>query len=360
MKKKRKKFKPMSMKPGSIPGSLTYIGREVKEKTKVHACVYDETEVKRMNVHRLDSLGNLDRQEKLTWIDVDGVHDIAVVDELGKTFNLHPLLLEDVLNTTQKPKIEFYEEENQLFVVLKMMHFDQENLEVDSEQISMVLGRNFVLSFQELDDTDIFETIHGRLDNPASRIRRYKSDYLLYALIDLIVDYYFLLIDRLNGHLEDLEESVLDDPQTEHQNKIYRLKKEMSYMRRNVLPLRDMIQALIREDSDLVGKQVNVYLRDVLDHVVQILETLDACRDLADNIMNNYYASISNKTNEVMKTLTVFTVIFMPLSFIAGLYGMNFVNMPELQNPHGYFYTLGVMAVIAISLWFYFKWRDFL
>lgn len=293
------------------------------------------------------------------WLDVDGVHETNVVERLGQKINLHPMLLEDVLNTTQKPKLEYFEDENQLFIVLKMLNFDEENIEIDTEQISLILGKNYVVSFQEKDQTDVFENIHTRINNPLSRIRKYHTDYLLYALMDLVIDNYYIVLDKVTTKLETLEMNVLEDPEPIHQNHIYLLKKELAYMKRAILPLRDIIGALLREDSDLVGNQVNVYLRDLQDHVLQNIETIDGYRDTADNIMANYHASLSNKMNSVMKTLTVFTVIFMPLSFIAGLYGMNFTNMPELDNPYGYPVLLVIMFLMATGLWFYFKWKKF-
>ncbi|MGR3809358.1 magnesium/cobalt transporter CorA [Jiulongibacter sp. NS-SX5] len=359
MGKKKNRFKAPKQKAFAAPGSLTYIGKEVMERTQVHLTVYDQ---ENYTFEELSQLQNLEpcSDSRLTWLDVDGVHETAVVELIGKKYQIHPLLLEDVLNTTQKPKIELFEDENQLFVVLKMMNLDENSLEIEAEQISLILGTNFVISFQEQDQTDIFTAIHERIAQKTSRIRKFQSDYLLYALMDLIVDHYYILIEKITEKLEVLEANVLNDPKPEHQNQIYLLKKEMGYMKRNILPLRDIIGTLIREDSELVGTTVNVYLRDIHDHVIQTLETLDSYREVADNIMNNYHASLSNKMNSVMKTLTVFTVLFMPLSFIAGLYGMNFTYMPELANPNGYFYTLGAMGLICIGLWFYFRYRKFL
>ena len=360
MGKKKNRFKAPKQKPFAAPGSLTYIGKEVFDKTRIIYSRYNEENLDQHVVSQLEECTPEKVSDKLIWLDVDGVHEPPIIEGIGKLYDLHPLLLEDVLNTTQKPKIEYFEEANHLFVVLKMLHLDEEQIEIEAEQISLVLGKDFVISFQEHDKTDIFVNIHERIRQKTSRIRKYKSDYLIYAMIDLIVDHYYIVLELMTDRLEDLEAQVLHDPQHHHQNLIYQLKKEMNFMKRNILPLRDMISALIREESDLVGNQVNVYLRDVQDHVIQTIETLDTYRDVADSIMNNYHASLSNKMNSVMKTLTVFTVIFMPLSFIAGLYGMNFVNMPELNNPYGYYLALGVMALITLLLWFYFKWKKYL
>lgn len=356
---KKNRFKSPQQQLFTKPGSLLYIGKEVIERTVINRFQYNTDGVIEKVIKKVENCFVQPTPEKVIWLDIDGVHEERIVEMVGQQFKLHPLLLEDVLNTTQKSKIEQYEEENMLFVVVKMLHFNAETYDVDTEQVSIILGENFLISFQEQDKTDNFTSIHERIRNPLSRIRQRKADYLLYALLDVIVDNYYVVLEKITQHLESLEESVLNNPLPKHQNQLYALKREMTFMRKAVLPLRDVLGALIREDSVLVGNQVNVYLRDVQDHVHQTIETLDTYRDIADNIMNTYLSSLSNKMNEVMKTLTIYTAIFMPLSFIAGLYGMNFNNMPELQDPNGYFYTLGAMGVIVIGLWIYFKWKDY-
>lgn len=356
---KKNRFKSPKQQLFSRPGTLLYIGKEIVERTVINRFEYNENGVQEKIIGKVENCFVQPTPDKVIWLDIDGVHEERIVEMIGQQFKLHPLLLEDVLNTTQKAKIEQFEDENLLFVVVKMLHFNTETFDVDTEQVSLVLGENFLISFQEQDKTDNFISIHERLRNPLSRIRQRKADYLLYALLDVIVDNYYIVLDKITDQLEALEESVLNNPTPKHQNQLYALKREMTFMRKAVLPLRDVIGSLIREDSVLVGNQVNVYLRDVQDHVYQTIETLDTYRDIADNIMNTYLSSLSNKMNEVMKTLTIYTAIFMPLSFIAGLYGMNFVNMPELQSPNGYFYTLGAMGVIVIGLWIFFKWRNY-
>lgn len=356
---KKSKYITAKKKAFSKPGSLIYVGKEVFERTVINRFEFNEHEVIEKNVKKIESCFVQPTPEKVVWLDIDGVHEEKIVEIIGQQYNLHPLLLEDVLNTTQKTKIEQYEENNQLFIVVKMLHFDTELLEIDIEQVSIILGENFLISFQEQDKTDNFSSIYDRLRNPQSRIRQRKADYLLYALLDVVVDNYYLILEKITEKLEIIEEGVLNNPRDSHQNDLYALKRELTYIRKAVLPLRDVLGSLIREDSSLVGSQINVYLRDVQDHVYQTIETLDTYRDIADNIMNIYLSSLSNKMNQVMKTLTIFTAIFMPLSFIAGVYGMNFQHMPELQNPNGYFYALGGMAVIAIGLWIYFKWKNY-
>lgn len=356
---KKNRFKSPQQKVFAKPGSLLYIGKEVVERTVICRFEYNEEGVTEKVVKKVENCFIEPAPDKVVWLDVDGVHEEKIVEMIGTQYKLHPLLLEDVLNTTQKAKIEQYEEENLLFVVAKMLHFNEETLDIDTEQVSIILGENFLISFQEQDKTDNFTTIQDRLRNPVSRIRQRKADYLMYALLDVIVDNYYVVIEKITERLEELEQNVLNNPHPRHQNQLYTLKREMTFMRKAVLPLRDVLGALIREDSVLVGNQVNVYLRDVQDHVFQTIETLDTYRDIADNIMSTYLSSLSNKMNEVMKTLTIYTAIFMPLTFIAGLYGMNFANMPELHNRYGYYYTLAAMAAIVIGLYFYFKWKKY-
>lgn len=360
-KKNKNAFKNPKQEVFVSPGNLTYIGKEVLDKTRIIRVEYNETELLEKDVKKLkEAVQNVAEGRRL-WLDVDGVHEPETVKYIGDHFGMHPLLLEDVLNTTQKPKIEFFEEENQLFVVLKMLHLDDFTYELQAEQISLILGKDYVISFQERDQTDIFANIYNRMKfQPSGRIRRYNSDYLLYALIDLIVDHYFIVMEKVSDRLEELEEQILTNPKESHQILIYNLKKELTFMKRVILPVRDILGTLLREDSDLVGNKVNVYLRDAQDHVLQILESLDTYRELADNVLMSYQSSLSNKMNSVMKTLTVFTVIFMPLSFIAGLYGMNFVNMPELRAENGYYYSLCGMALLTVGLFAYFKWKKYL
>ncbi len=360
MGKKKNRLKSAGFKPFESAGSLSYIGKETSEKTEIVLTNYNSTEISQISIDDTNEISSHLTDTKLSWLDVDGVHQPALIEQLGNIYGLHPLMLEDVLNTTQKPKMEYFEDGNQLFVVMKMLNLDEENLEIETEQISLVLGKNYVISFQEKDRTDVFENIHNRINQTTSRIRKYNSDYLVYAMIDLVVDHHYVLLEKITSKLEDLEALVLHNPAPELLNKIYIIKKEMTFMRKSILPLKDIIGALIREESDLVGHQVDVYLRDVQDHVIQNIDTLDTFRDVADNIMANYHAAISNRMNSVMKTLTVFTVIFMPLSFLAGVYGMNFVNMPELKSENGYYITLAGMAMISVGLWFYFKWKKYL
>ncbi len=357
---KKKHFKSPKQKAFTSPGSLFYVGNEVTGPTNIKLIEYNKDSIEQKNIKTISELRQSPNDQKVFWLDVDGVHEPAVIEQVGKKFGLHPLMLEDILNTTQKPKIEFFEDENQIFVVVKAIKLDTVKWEADIEQASFVLGKDFLISFQEKDSLNVFDQIQERLYRENSRTRKNKADYLLYVLLDLVVDNYYVILDQLGEKLEDLEDCVMNDPQTKYQQDLYRLKREMSVIRKCIAPLRDIISALIREESTIMDRTTNVFLRDVQDHVIQTIETLDSYREIAENIMSSYHALLSNRMNSVMKTLTVFTVIFMPLTFIAGIYGMNFDNMPELRWPNGYFYTLGFMVVLTIFLWFYFKWKKYI
>lgn len=357
---KKNRIKSPKQRVFASPGSLNYIGREITDAAEIKRIEYNASFIDEKIIKKVENCYLTPNEERVIWLDVDGVHEPKIIEIIGTQYGLHPLLLEDILNTTQKAKLELFEDENQLFVVLKHLHFDAERLEIESEQVSIILGENFLISFQEYDNTDTFQEIHKRIHLPTSRTRKFKADYLMYVLIDLVVDNYYVVLEEIAEKLEELEEHILSNPRTEHQLNLYTLKREMTFMRKAILPLRDIIGTLIREDSILVSNKINVYLRDVLDHATQTLETLETYRDVADNIMANYQAAMGNKMNQVMKTLTIFTAIFMPLSFIAGLYGMNFKHIPELDHPNGYYYTLAGMATISIGLWIYFKWKKYI
>jgi magnesium transporter len=340
------------------PGTLVYVGKEVAENTLIKLVEFNEDYYREKVVKVLNDCKPAMKENQVAWLDVDGIHEVPVVEAVGKHYNLHPLLLEDVLNTGQKPKLEHFGERH-LFTVLKMLQFNTELNQIEAEHVALVLGENFVISFQEVHKSDVFAPIFARLKASIGKTRKGKSDYLFYSFCDLIVDNYFIVLEKMGEKLEELEIKIVEKPETNDQNLLYRFKRELMTVRKATLPLRDMFGTLIREDSPLIQSSTNVYLRDVYDHILQILDTIDTYREMIENIQNIYLTSLSNKMNSVMKTLTVFTAIFMPLTFVAGIYGMNFDNMPELHHPHGYFYTLGIMVVITFALWIYFKWKKY-
>ncbi|AUD02743.1 magnesium/cobalt transporter CorA [Spirosoma pollinicola] len=341
---------------GTSPGTLTYVGEEIEHAIKIKRISYNPTDYHIDDTSKLSAC-TLPATESsdVNWVDVDGIHEPKVVAALGQQYHLHPLLLEDVLNTEQKPKIDLYDD-TVVFVTLKMLHHSRQRQEIDIEHISLVLGKNYLISFQEERTKDIFEPVIDRIKASSGKTRRNGSDYLLYALMDVVVDHYFLITERIGEKMDELEESIVQEQATQQTlATLYTLKRELSVIRRTVYPLRDILSELLRGESDLIQHSTVPYLHDLADHVNQVIETLDSYRELISGLMEVYYSIVNNRMNSVMKTLTIVSAIFIPLTFIAGIYGMNFSNMPELRSPTGYFWTLFVMAAIATGEIIYFK-----
>lgn len=351
---------------GTSPGTLTYVGQEIKHATKIKRVEYNETD------YAIDESGKLSNCQlpnsaapHVLWLDVDGIHEASVVATLGQQFRLHPLLLEDVMNSEQKPKIELYDDGRVsapvVYVTIKMLHHNARAQEIDAEHISFVLGTNYLISFQEERTTDVFAPVLSRIQASSGKTRRNGADYLLYALMDLVVDNYFVVVERLGEKLDDIEDRIIRDVAgRDTLAMLYALKREMTIMRRYVQPLRDILGVLLREETPLVRPSTLPFLRDLADHVSQIIETIDSYRELVPGLLDVYLSTTSNRMNSVMKTLTIVSAIFIPLTFIAGIYGMNFDNMPELRTRTGYFWVLGAMLAIAVGEVIYFKRRGWM
>lgn len=294
----------------------------------------------------------------VTWINVDGIHDSSVIEQLGLNFGLHPLVLEEIQNTNQRSKIEDYGD--YIYLVLKMFHSGHRKEDIIMEQVSLILGSNFVLSFQETLEGDVFDPIRERIRTSKGRIRKLGADYLSYAMIDLIVDYYFVVLETLGEKIELLEDEVATSASSKTLHLIHTFKKDMLYLRRAIWPLREVIAGLDRGESSLVKKATRYYLRDVYDHTVQVIDNTETYRDMLSGMLDIYLSSINNRLNEIIKLLTIITTIFMPLSFIAGVYGMNFRFMPELEHPYGYPAVLILMALVALSMLVYFRKRKWI
>ncbi|WP_373512742.1 magnesium/cobalt transporter CorA [Persicitalea sp.] len=345
------------------PGTLTYVGKSVDIKTQIKRIEYNAS----FYHEEIDS--NLEvclpkeaptDQPYVTWLNVTGIHEPEVIGQIGKMYQLHPLLLEDVMNTDQKPMIETYDD-GHLFVTLKMLHF-YENApdELWAEHISFVLGKNYLISFQEEQSGDVFAPVIDRLKASVGKTRRSGPDYLLYALIDVIVDNYFLVLGNFGEQLDKLEDQVISGYQSQSLSELYSAKRELTFARRLIWPLRDMVAQLVQPDDPLVSKRVHAYLRDVNGNVMQIIESLDAYRELLASLVDVHLSTISNRMNQVMKTLTIFSAIFMPITFIAGVYGMNFDNIPELHTKNGYYATWAVMGLVTVGMLIYFRWKKWL
>ena len=350
-------FKKTNKTPGLPPGTLVHVGEKRSEKVRISLIDYDEKNFTEKEVKTVEECFSFKDTPSVSWINIDGIHDVEVIGKLGKRYDLHPLILEDILNTGQRPKFEDFS--SLLFVVLKMLYHDPETKEVTVEQVSLLLGEHFVISFQEKIG-DVFEPIRERLRNAKGRIRKMGADYLLYALMDIIVDHYFLILEQIGEEVEETEEILLKNPAPETLHIIQNLKREMVCLRKSIWPMRELIGGIERAESTLIKKTTGIYLRDVSDHTIQIIDTVETFRDMVSGMLDIYLSSISNRMNEVMKVLTIFAAIFIPLTFIAGIYGMNFEFMPELKYKYGYFIAIGLMIGVGGGLLYYFKRKDWL
>jgi magnesium transporter len=350
-------FKKSSKKAGFPPGTIVHIGEKKVGPVKITIIDYSETSFQEKEAKTVEECFIFKDKPTVSWINIDGLHQIDIIEKIGKHFDLHPLILEDIVNTGQRPKLEDFEQF--IFIVLKMLHYDEEDKEIKPEQISLILGASFVISFQEKEG-DPFYHIRERIRNGKGRIRKMKTDYLAYALVDAIVDHYFIILEKLGEDIEFLEEELITDPRPETLQAIHNLKKEMIFLRKSVWPLREVIRSLEKGESSLIHESTTIYLRDVYDHTIRIIETVETFRDIVSGMVDIYISSVSNKMNEVMKVLTIIATIFIPLTFIAGIYGMNFEYMPELGWRWGYPLLWLIMVAIGILMFVYFRKKHWL
>ncbi|MGB3112798.1 MAG: magnesium/cobalt transporter CorA [Candidatus Omnitrophota bacterium] len=346
-----KSVKMTSHKTALPPGALIHIGEKKTERIKVTLVDYNETECQEKELKNIQEAALFKDKPTVTWIAVVGLHETGILEEIGAFFDLHPLLLEDILDTGQRPKIDDYG--TYFFILLKMLDYDEKTGKVITEQVSLVFGKKFVISFQEK-ESHLFNIVKERIRDSKGRVRKQGADYLAYVLLDAIVDNYFLIIEKLGERVEVMEEELMTDPGRSTLQGIHALKSNLIYLRRSVWPFREVINSLLRE-TELVTESTHRYLTDVYDHTIRIIDSIETFRDMVSGMIDIYLSSVSNKMNEVMKVLTIIATIFIPLTFITGLYGMNFADMPELKWRYGYFVTLGIMAFMGITMWAYFK-----
>ena len=356
-KSKFKVFKKRSSKAGLPPGTLVYVGEKKVESIRITFIDYDEQSFQEKQVTNIEDCLKLKDTSTVSWINIDGLHDIELLEKLGKGFELHPLILEDILSTSQRPKFEDYEKH--FFIVLKMLSFKEENQAIETEQVSLILGPNYVISFQERIG-DAFEPIRERIRNAKGRIRKMGSDYLCYSLLDAIVDNYFVILERFGEKIESMEEEVVGDPTERTVQQIHSLKREMILMRKSIWPFRELIGGLQKSESSLINETTDIYMRDVYDHTIQIIDTIESFRDMVSGLLDIYLSSLSNKMNAVMKLLTIIATLFIPLTFVAGIYGMNFEYMPELKVRWAYGGVWLVMISIAVIMLSYFRRKKWL
>ncbi|MCW3103204.1 MAG: magnesium transport protein CorA [Bacteroidetes bacterium] len=342
-------------KLGAPPGTIVYYGEDRTDKVKITLIEYNEGEVIEKDFYDLSECLDHVNPNMVKWINVDGIHDVSLIEKIGKQFNIHPLTLEDIVNTNQRPKFEDYD--NYVVAIMKMIYYDTE---LRSEQLSVVLMEGMVISFQEVYGGDAFDLIRTRIRQGKGRIRRMAADYLAYALIDAVVDCYFTILEKIGDKIEVLEDELISDPTKETMQQLHHMKREMIFVRKAVWPMRELINNLERSETELIRPTTDVYLRDVHDHTVRVIDTVETYRDLLSGMMDIYLSSVSNRMNEVMKVLTIITTIFVPVTFIAGVYGMNFDYMPELHSKWGYPVTWAVMIVIIVCLLIFFRKKKWL
>ncbi len=348
-------IKRISKNMGLPAGTLVHIGDKPDQEALITVFDYDESSCTELHPESADECLRFKATPTVTWINIDGVHDVELIAQLGKLFGIHPLSLEDSVNTGQRPKFEEFE--TYLCVVLKMLYYDPDSENVCSEQLGFMVGDTFVLSFQERKG-DVFDSVRERIRSDRGRIRKMGADYLLYVLIDAIVDNYFIILERFGDRLEELEEVLLADPNPATLREIHGLKRELLFMRRAVWPLREVIGGLQRLESSLIRDTTLMFLRDVYDHTIQVIDTVETFRDMVSGMLDIYLSSVSNRMNEVMKVLTIIATIFIPITFIAGIYGMNFKYMPELEWPFGYALVWGVILAVTATMVVFFKKKD--
>lgn len=345
-------------KPGSPPGTLIHTGEKRMDEVRIRVMDYDAGGLREREIPRdeLESCYPFRDSESVTWINVDGLHEPVVVEALGRHFGLHPLVLEDILSVGQRPKLEEYE--GYIFVEVNMLQMGEGFL-VQDEQLSLVLGPGWILTFQERPG-DVLDTVRERLRTSKGRIRERGADYLAYALIDAVVDSYFGVLERVGDQAERLEEEALGRPSPRTMHRIHEVRREVIVIRKSVWPVRDVLAGFLRHESPLVHDGTRVFLRDVYDHAIQAIDTVESLRDVAGSLMDLHLSTLGNRTNEVMKVLTIMATIFIPLTFIAGVYGMNFEFMPELEVWWAYPAVLGFMLGVALAMLMYFRRRGWI
>ncbi len=350
-------FKKMAQKAGLPPGTLVPVAPGRDEKVKITIIDYDEVHCREEVMASAAECLPFKDEPTVTWVNVDGIHQLDLLEDIGKCFNLHPLVLEGIANTDQRPKTEDFGE--YLFIILKMLTYDADTGEVNTEHVGLVLGPNYVLSFQE-NGGDVFDTVRDRIRIPESRIRKMGADYLAYALIDAVVDNYFVILEQIGEKVASLEEDLVANPRPETLHQIHDLKQEMIILRKSVWPLREVVNGLIRGDSKLVRESTGIFLKDVYDHTIQVIDGVETYRDVLAGMLDLYLSTVSNKMNEVIKVLTIIATLFIPLTFVAGIYGMNFQYMPELGWRWGYPALWLVIVGIIVLMLTYFRRKKWL
>lgn len=342
---------------GKPPGSLIFVGRQKTDKPRLRIIDYDEDSLRDEVVGDAGPLAPCLTSKTTSWLNVDGLHVPEVMERVGAAFSIPPLILEDIVNTGHRPKMD--ESPDLIFITLKMLSINEEHDRILSEQLSCVLTGRCLVTFQE-QPGDVFEPVRERIRRRSGRLRRLGPNYLLYALLDCVFENYLKVIEILGDRIEGFDEDVLDDPSPELLEEINVYRREMAFVRRAVRPAREIALKLVKTENELIGEEINPYLRDLTDMAEQVSEAVETYREMLNDHLNSYNMAVANRLNDVMKFLTIFATIFIPLSFLAGVYGMNFEFMPELKLRYGYFLLLGCMGAVVAGMLLYFKKRKWI
>lgn len=342
---------------GAPPGTFVHVGRRLKENVDITFIKYNEDTCESSSPENIEEIIAARDCNKVNWINVVGLHDTELISNIGKEFNLHKLLIEDILNTNQRIKVDDYG--NYLYIVAKLLFYNKDTNEIERNQISFVFIKNTLISFLE-NDSNVFDNVISRINSDKTSIRKYGADYLLYALIDAVVDNYIILLEKFGDDIDDIEDKLVIDPGKDVLQSIHNLKKQMLFLRNSTWPFREVMDILLHFCDSYFSQNTSVYFRDVYDHIIRVIDTIEVYRDMLSNMLDTYLSSISNKTNDVMKVLTIISVIFIPITCLAGIYGMNFKYIPELELSWGYGLFWAISICITILMITYFKKKKWL
>jgi magnesium transporter len=342
---------------GKAPGTLIFVGQKKLERPIAEVIEFTAEKIKVYKDHGLNDLEQFKTSDQICWINISGIHNAEAIKQIGDQFGLHILLLEDILNTTQRPKFEEYDDH--LFLVLKMLRLDPTTNKLISEQLSLIVGEKYLISFQE-DDEDVFKDVRNRLLRPTTKIRHRKSDYLAYALMDAVVDHYKLIIEQFGEKIEELDQALIDDAKPEHLEKIYAYKREINYLRKTVRPVRDLVLGYKTAELAILEDQTLSFIKDLEDHVLHTSDSVETFQVMLNDQLNLYQSIVNNRLNDILRVLTIFSVVFIPLTFIAGVYGTNFKYLPELDYPYAYPIFWLVMIIVGSGMLIYFKRKNWL
>lgn len=344
-------------KSGLPPGTPVYVGVQKRDAVKIDVLCYSGEHFEELQNVLVEDCLRMRKSGETLWININGVHDVQLIQNIANGFGLHPLTTEDITNTGQRPKAEEFD--SYIFLALKMLSYDETLRTIRHEHVSIVFGSGYVLSFQEYEG-DVFDPVRNQIRTKKGRIRNEGMDYLAYAILDSIVDEYFVSIEKMGDRIEEIDDEILSAPDARHMSEIHRMKREIVFLRKAVWPLREVFSGLEKNTSELIGVSTRLFLRDLYDHTIQVIDMVEAYRDIIGGMHDTFLSSTGNRMNEVMKVLTIIGTIFIPLTFIAGIYGMNFEHMPELKWPWGYFCLLGIMAALAGGMLALFKRKKWL